>query len=340
MSMVPAGGDRNCDRNSRHLRRLRFFAHATVLIESLDDGGTVRRYGGDPPWSAASPGDSMQDMRRRGAIEDRRLVTGLLLMISLSVLAAAIVLGGPRTGYIPGTVVATTAVVWLDRRFRLPASKLWVLVAVAVTYFAGGSILIGGDTLSHQSFGFEPLRYDHLLHAFTAAVSVHIVWLGAPATSSLGSRPVNVVVFVSLLGLAVEALELLHAVVMPSLFHYDVPDSVRDVVGNTVGIAIGVSVMWSRSAGQRNTSVTTNAPLALRWAEPPKFAPRECGDARGRASQTQGASEVPVGRRNCSSSSLGEAGSREERPWATTADEHRVRLSWMNSPNPRAQSPS
>lgn len=184
-------------------------------------------------------------------MEDRRPPKAMLVMVSVTVLGAAIVLGGPRTGYIPGTIVATTAIVWLDRRFELPASTLWVLVAVAVTYFAGGTIVIGGDTLSHQSFGIEPLRYDHLLHAFAAGVSVHVLWLGTTTKASTRSRLVDVVAFASLLGVAVEVLEVMHAVAMPSLFHYDVADSVRDLIGNTVGIAIGVAMLRSRPAEPR-----------------------------------------------------------------------------------------
>jgi len=105
--------------------------------------------------------------------------------------------------------------------------------------------MVGDDVLAHVALGNEAFRYDRGLHVFGAVLTVLVVAALVKTPAATGAW---VVLFLAIgSGLAVEAVELLNAVAIPTIFSYDLVDSSLDIVGNAVGLIIGfVAITWTR----------------------------------------------------------------------------------------------
>jgi hypothetical protein len=174
-----------------------------------------------------------------------RVPTIVILASGLAASAAAVLLGGPRTGYLPGIVISTTAVLVIVWRYDPSVHLRWLAAALLVAYHGGGTLIIRSNVLAHMSVGNDAVRYDRGLHVLGGIL---IVLLVAETTNERRSTRVSVVVTVAVaVGLLVEAVELLHAVALPRVFSYDLVDSSLDVVGNTAGFALGLAaLLWTQ----------------------------------------------------------------------------------------------
>lgn len=165
----------------------------------------------------------------------------LIVASGAAALVAVVILGGPRTGYLPGIVISTCAALVLLGRLDPPQYVRWLAVALLVAYHIGGTVIIGSTVLAHQSFGGDVVRYDRGLHLVGGVLAVLLV--GEIARRRRTMRLWVVLAIAVAFGSLVEATELAHAVALPEVFSYDVVDSSLDVAGNAAGYALGAAVL-------------------------------------------------------------------------------------------------
>jgi hypothetical protein len=82
-----------------------------------------------------------------------RVPTLVILASGVAASAAVVLLGGPRTGYLPGIVISTTAVLVIVWRYNPSLHLRWLAAALLVAYHAGGTLIIGSNVLAHESVG-------------------------------------------------------------------------------------------------------------------------------------------------------------------------------------------
>lgn len=158
---------------------------------------------------------------------------------------AALLLGGPRLGYLAGIPLSAVVVLTILWRYTPSLHIRWLAATLVAAYCAGGALVIGDDVLAHVSFGSDGLRYDRGLHMFGAAVTVLLIAEIADRRHPMGTTLVMVIAVVA--GLLVESVELVNALALPNLFSYDLGDSSLDVVGNFAGLGVGlVALLWAK----------------------------------------------------------------------------------------------
>lgn len=187
----------------------------------------------------------------------RRSPVVMILTVAAAGLSIALILGGPRAGYVPGIVISTVVVLVIVWRYSPPLRIQWVAVLLLAAYHGGGTLMVGDDVLMHVSLGDSVLRYDRGLHVVGAALTVLLVAVLADRSHSLGSTAILAMAFAA--GFAVEAAELFNALVVPSVFSYDLFDSSLDIVGNIAGLVIGfAALVWmdNQRFGDRPNVVT------------------------------------------------------------------------------------
>lgn len=176
--------------------------------------------------------------------------TAVILAVSIAASVAAIVLGGPRTGYLPGFVISTIIVVAITWRYRPSQYTVWSAAVLLAAYHLGGTLMVGSDVLAHVSIGNSVLRYDRGLHVFGAIVVVLLI-----AESWHRSRHVaygSILALGLATGFAVEGMEVFFALAAPSVFSYDLHDSSLDVAANIVGAVSAITVLvWTRRTEAR-----------------------------------------------------------------------------------------
>ena len=165
----------------------------------------------------------------------------VILTVAAAALSIAVVLGGPRVGYVPGIVISTVVVLGIVWRYGPPLRIQWLAVLLLASYHGGGTLMVGSDVLAHVSLGNHLLRYDRGLHVVGAVVAVLLVAVIADRSRSLGTTAILAVAVAA--GFAVEAVELFNALIAPSVFSYDLFDSSLDVVGNIVGLVFGFAIL-------------------------------------------------------------------------------------------------
>lgn len=154
-------------------------------------------------------------------------------------------LGGPRHGYLAGTVFSAAVAVVILWRYQLSLLMRWLVALLLVAYYGGGALMVGSDVLAHVSLGNDALRYDRMIHVLGATIAVLLV---AEIASRRHPLPTWLVMVVAVgAGLVVEAVELATALVLPRVFSYDLVDSSLDVAGNTAGLVLGfAALLWAR----------------------------------------------------------------------------------------------
>jgi len=183
---------------------------------------------------------------------DRHAPTVVIVVVAAAALSTAVILGGPRIGYVPGIVISTVVVLAIIWRYHPPLGIQWLAVLLLAAYHAGGTLMVGSDVLAHVSLGDGVLRYDRGLHVFGAIVTVLLVAVIAARSRSGGRTAILAAAFAA--GLAVEAVELFNAVVAPNVFSYDLVDSSFDVVGNIAGVSVGLAILV-RTEAHRATNL-------------------------------------------------------------------------------------
>ncbi|MEA2009289.1 MAG: hypothetical protein U9N78_01135 [Actinomycetota bacterium] len=187
---------------------------------------------------------------------ERRAPTVVIVAVATAALLAAATLGGPRTGYVPGIVISTAVVLTIMWRYRPPLYIQWLTALLLASYHGGGVLIVGSDVLAHVALGGSILRYDRGLHVFGAVVTVLLIVVVADRSHARGTWSVLGLALVA--GFAVEATELFNALVMPTVFSYDLVDSSLDVAGNVAGLAIGFAILiWmdrQQTGNQRNAA--------------------------------------------------------------------------------------
>ena len=183
--------------------------------------------------------------------------TLITVAVATAASLAAILLGGPRTGYLPGIVVSTGIVVAITWRYKPSQRTRWLATILLVSYHFSGTMMVGGDVLAHVSVGNSVLRYDRGLHVFGATVAVLLIAEGWNQSRFLSRWLVLALALAA--GFAVEAVELFTALVAPSWFSYDLYDSSLDVAGNTLGaISCTTALVWiHRTEARRRHSPAT-----------------------------------------------------------------------------------
>jgi hypothetical protein len=173
----------------------------------------------------------------------RNFPTVVTLAVAAVASLAGLLLGGPRTGYLPGIVISTIIVMAITWRYNPSQFARWSAAMLLAAYHIGATVTVGSDVLSHVSVGSSLLRYDRGLHVFGAAMVILLVAEG-------GNRPLRLGYW-SIFGLglaagfAVESLEVLAALVTPRVFSYDFYDSLLDVGANIVGaISAITALVW------------------------------------------------------------------------------------------------
>ena len=160
-------------------------------------------------------------------------------------IATVLLLRGPRLGYLPGIIFSAMVGLLILRRYHPTRTLRWLVAALLVAYYAGGALTVKGDVLAHVSLANDVLRYDRGIHVIGALVTVLLVAEIAGDRHAMGV--LLVLVIAAAAGLIVEGVELATALALPSVFSYDVVDSSLDVVGNTVGLALGfAALLWVR----------------------------------------------------------------------------------------------
>jgi hypothetical protein len=123
-----------------------------------------------------------------------RVPTIVILASGLAASAAAVLLGGPRTGYLPGIVISTTAVLVIVWRYDPSVHLRWLAAALLVAYHGGGTLIIRSNVLAHMSVGNDAVRYDRGLHVLGGIL---IVLLVAETANQRRSTQISVVVTVA-----------------------------------------------------------------------------------------------------------------------------------------------
>ncbi len=172
--------------------------------------------------------------------DDIRLVIyGTLLGVWLIVVLSAVG-GGPAADYLPGQVVAITAVITLDRWLKPAIHHLVGAVAIVLAYMLGGAIPVGSDVMGHLSVGFDALRYDRILHVVASAWIFGIVFDLQRARSQF---PRSMIIPITMAaGALVESVELLTATAAPSIYSFELSDSAADLAANTAGVLLAVLI--------------------------------------------------------------------------------------------------
>ena len=160
-------------------------------------------------------------------------------------IAAVLLLRGPRLGYLPGIIFSAIVGLLILRRYHPTRTLRWLVAALLVAYYAGGALTVKGDVLAHVSLANDVLRYDRGIHVIGALITVLLVAEIAGDRHAMGV--LLVLAIAAAAGLIVEGVELATALALPSVFSYDLVDSSLDVVGNTVGLALGFgALLWVR----------------------------------------------------------------------------------------------
>ncbi len=180
----------------------------------------------------------------------RHVPTAMILTVAISASVTAIVLGGPRTGYLPGIVISTIIVMAITWRYRPSQHTVWSAAMLLAAYHIGGTLIVGSDVLAHVSVGNTVLRYDRGLHVLGAIVVVLLI-----AEIWNRSRRVaygSILALGLATGFAVEGMEVFFALAAPSIFSYDLHDSSLDVAANIVGATSVITVLvWAHRTGAK-----------------------------------------------------------------------------------------
>ncbi len=165
----------------------------------------------------------------------RLVIYGTLLGVWLIVVLSAVG-GGPAADYLPGQLVAITAVITLDRWLKPAIHHLLGAVAIVLAYMLGGAILVGSDVMGHLSVDFDALRYDRILHVVASAWIFGIVFDLQRARSQF---PRSMIIPITMAaGALVESVELLTATAAPSIYSFELSDSAADLAANTAGVLL------------------------------------------------------------------------------------------------------
>ena len=100
----------------------------------------------------------------------------VILTVAAAALSIAVVLGGPRVGYVPGIVISTVVVLRIVWRYAPPLRIQWLAVLLLASYHGGGTLMVGSDVLAHVSLGV----------LFGEVVLEDVGW-GGPSERSVGS---------------------------------------------------------------------------------------------------------------------------------------------------------
>jgi hypothetical protein len=154
---------------------------------------------------------------------------------------AAIVLGGPRVGYLPGIVVSTAVVLVITWRNRPRQYILWFAALLLALYHVGAVVMVGDGVLARVAVGNGVIRYDRGLHVLGAIVVVLLI-------SEIGIKPDtgdtwSIIGLALAAGFAVEVLELSFALAAPHVFSYDLHDSTLDTAANAIGTISAVTFL-------------------------------------------------------------------------------------------------
>ena len=161
----------------------------------------------------------------------------VIIAAAATAVSVVVFLGGPRLGYLPGIVFSAIVGLLILWRFRPSLSMSWLVAVLLAAYYLGGAVVVGDDVMAHLHLGNDILRYDRGIHVLGALITVLLV-----AEIARGRKAVSGVIVLAIAagaGLLVESVELFTALGLPGLFSYDIVDSSLDVVGNTVGLALG-----------------------------------------------------------------------------------------------------
>ncbi len=184
--------------------------------------------------------------------DDIRLVIyGTLLGVFLIVVLSAVG-GGPAADYLPGQVMAVTAVITLDRWLKPAIHQLLGAVAIVLAYMLGGTILVGSDVMGHLSVGLDALRYDRILHVVASAWIFRIVFDLQRARSQFPRSMIMPITMAA--GALVESAELLIATAAPWFYSFELRDSAADLAANTAGVLLGalIALALTRTARARS----------------------------------------------------------------------------------------
>jgi hypothetical protein len=187
----------------------------------------------------------------------RSIPTVVTFAVAAVTSLAAVVLGGPRTGYLPGIVISTIIVMAITRRYNPSQFARWSAAMLLAAYHIGATLMVGSDVLAHVSVGNGVLRYDRGLHVFGASIVVLLLAEGGNRSPRLGYWSIFGLGLVA--GFAVESLEVVAALVTPRVFSYDLYDSSLDVGANIVGAISAVTfLVWTHrtAAGGRHSPAT------------------------------------------------------------------------------------
>jgi len=77
----------------------------------------------------------------------------VILAVSIATSVTAIVLGGPRTGYLPGIVISTIIVLTITWPYNPSQSTVWSAAALLAAYHLGGTLMVGNDVLATSLSG-------------------------------------------------------------------------------------------------------------------------------------------------------------------------------------------
>ena len=161
--------------------------------------------------------------------------------VAVATSLAAIVLGGPRAGYLPGIVVSTAVVLVITWRYRPRQHILWLAALLLALYHAGAAVMVGDGVLARVAAGNGVFRYDRGLHVLGTIVVVLLI-------AEIGIQPDignswSIVCFALAAGFAVEIAELSLALVGPHVFSYNLHDSTLDTAANAIGAISAVTFL-------------------------------------------------------------------------------------------------
>ena len=79
---------------------------------------------------------------------------------AVAAIAAVVLLGGPRLGYLPGIVFSAIVGLLILGRYQPSLQLRWLVAALLAAYYAGGALMVRGDVLAHSSLSNEVVSYD------------------------------------------------------------------------------------------------------------------------------------------------------------------------------------